>query len=30
MKGIRVGTIIVTSLTSRLSDMDASWHTVWQ
>ena len=30
MKGIRIGTVIATSLTSRLSDMDASWQTVLQ
>ena len=32
MKGIRIGTVIVISLTSRLSDsdMDTSWQTVRQ
>jgi len=30
MKGIRIGTVIVISLTSRRSDMDGSWQTVRQ
>ena len=30
MKGIRIGTVIVISLTSRLSDMAAVWQTVRQ
>ncbi len=30
MKGIRIGTVIVISLTSRLSDMAASLQTVRQ
>lgn len=30
MKGLRIGTVIAISLTSRLSDMAAFWQTVRQ
>lgn len=30
MKGLRIGTVIVISLTSRRSDMAAFWQTVRQ